>query len=290
MSNEEWTSLKLVQWTEKHFAKKGIVQPRLEAELLLAHVLGWERIELYTRFEQVLGPEALTRFRELVKRRAEHEPRQYLVGTDEFYGLTLKVDKRVLIPRDETEHLVEETLKLVGEDSSATVVELCTGSGAVAVAIAANRKGVKVIASDISADALAVARMNVEALGLAERVELRQGDLFEAVPAELKGKVDIIAANPPYVGGEDVGRLPVEVWEHEPRRALVAGKTGLEVIERIIAGAGEWLKEGGHLLMEIGEGQGKAVRELVGKTEGFGPPRLVRDYGKVERVLVVRRG
>ena len=121
MSSEVWTPLRLAQWTEQHFAKKGIAQARLEAELLLAHALGWQRIDLYTRFEQVVDPEPLSRFRELVKRRAEHVPRQYLVGTDEFYGLTLKVDERVLIPRDETERVVEAVLKVVGEKDPATV-------------------------------------------------------------------------------------------------------------------------------------------------------------------------
>ena len=138
-------------------------------------------------------------------------------------------------------------------------------------------------------DALDVARMNVEALGLGERVELRQGDLYEAAPAELKGQVDVIAANPPYVREDEFEGLPPEVSQHEPRLALVAGKTGLEVMERIFAGAGEWLKPGGHLVMEMGQGQAKAVRELASRTKGFGPATIVRDFGKIERVVIMRR-
>jgi len=211
VSSEVWTPLKLIQWTEKHFAQKGITQPRLEAELLLAHVLGWQRIELYTRFEHAVEPEALGQFRDLVKRRAGREPRQYLIGTDNFYGLTLKLDKRVLIPRDETEHLVGEALKRVGQDESGTMVDLCTGSGAVAVAVASERKGLRVLACDVSADALEVARSNVAGLGLGAQVEVRLGDLFEAVPGELKGTVDLITANPPYVGVGEMDGLPPEV-------------------------------------------------------------------------------
>jgi len=289
VSSEVWTPLKLIQWTEKHFAQKGITQPRLEAELLLAHVLGWQRIELYTRFEHAVEPEALGQFRDLVKRRAGREPRQYLIGTDNFYGLTLKLDKRVLIPRDETEHLVGEALKRVGQDESGTMVDLCTGSGAVAVAVASERKGLRVLACDVSADALEVARSNVAGLGLGAQVEVRLGDLFEAVPGELKGTVDLITANPPYVGEGEMDGLPPEVAQYEPRLALVAGTTGLEVIERIVREAGAWLKAGGHLLMEIGQGQAKAVRELVSKSMGMEMVGVVRDYGKVERVVIARR-
>lgn len=289
-SDEEvWTPLKLVDWTEKHFARNSIDQPRLEAEFLLAHVLGWERIDLYTRFEHTVEPQALSRFRQLLKRRAQRVPRQYLTGDDEFYGLTLTVDERVLIPRNETEHLVEQTLELLDESAEATVVDLCTGSGAVAVAVAANRDSVRVLACDVSADALEVARINVDALNLAERVELHRGDLFDAAPAALRGTIDIVVANPPYVREDELETLVPEVALYEPREALVAGPTGLEIIERIITDAPDWLKPDGHLLLEIGYGQSEAVCQLASATNAFGPPRRVRDYAKIERVIILKR-
>ena len=288
MSNEVWTPLKLVEWTAKHFAGKEIPQPRLEAELLLAHVLDWQRIDLYTRFEHVLAQNDLARFRELVKRRAQRVPRQYLTRSDEFYGLKLTLDERVLIPRNETEHLVEQALALLDESQHANVVELCTGSAAVAVALAANRQSLQIHACDISQDALDVARINIDAFGLGQRIALHQGDLFEALPETLKGTLDLILANPPYVRDDEWDHLPPEVV-HEPRSALLAGPTGLEIIERIIQQAPDWLKPNGHLLAEIGFGQARAVSELASSTQDYGSPTLVRDLGKIQRIIVLNR-
>ena len=289
MTEEVWTTLALITWTQDYFGKRGIEQPRLEAEILLGHVLGWKRIDLYTRFEQRVAPDKLGEYRELVKRRGQHVPSQYLTGSCEFFGLALTVDERVLIPRPETEHLVEQSLRVLKDTVSATVVDLCTGSGAVAAAVAVNAPSVRVLACDLSAEALEVARINVEGQKLSGRVELRQGDLFGALPESLRGKGDLVVANPPYVGEAEFAGLMPEVARHEPRQALVAGPTGLEVVERIITEAPGWLSPGGHLILEVGLGQAGAAVKLASATHAYGPALKIKDYGKIERVIVLTR-
>lgn len=218
---------------------------------------------------------------ELVRRRLEGEPLQYLEGSTAFVSFDLVVDERVLIPRPETEMLWDLACSLVTQPS--VIVDLCTGSGALAIALARRFPDARVIGTDLSDDALAVARANGAAL--APGVEWRQGDLFAALDPSLRGAVDLMVANPPYVSEAEWDQLPVDV-RHEPRMALVAGETGLEVLSRIAAEAADWLKPGGRLVCEIGESQGDAVLDMF---SGYRSSAVLRDLADRDRYLAVLR-
>ena len=300
----DWTIGKLIEWTRGFFEKKGIPQSRLEAEVLLAHVLGAERIDLYMRYDQPVEEPARAQFRDLVRRRAEHEPTRHLIGGCEFMSLAMKVTPDCLIPRPETEMLVEETLRLAGvkrrpagtapaqgEPSAAprTAIDLCTGCGCVAVALAAYWSEARVAAADISPAALAVARTNAEAHGVADRVTFLEGDLYAPLDAADVHPADFLLANPPYVAEGEWQTLAPEIRKHEPRAALVAGPAGTEIIERIIQGAPAYLKPGGRLLVEIGAEQGPAVAELAAAVRSLADVRILKDYAGLDRILVARR-
>ena len=311
----EWTIGRLIEWTRDFFAKKGVEPARLEAEILLAHALGLERIQLYMRYEEPVpeGPRAT--FRDLVRRRAAREPTRYLVGECEFMSLVMKVTPAVLIPRPETELLVEEVLRRRGvrrgrpaaasadaapgtlapglaTDPAAgpvSILDLCTGSGCVAVSAAVHLPTARVAATDLSAEALEVARTNAQAHGVADRVTFLQGDLYEALDAADAKPADFVLANPPYVAEREWADLEPEVRDHEPRQALLAGPDGTEVIARVVAGAAAYLVPGGTLLVEIGAGQGAAARELAGRTRGLADAEILKDYAGLDRVLAARR-
>ena len=299
----EWTIGKLIEWTRGFFDKNGIPQPRLEAEILLAHVLGVERIDLYMRYEQPVGDEDRGRLREFVRRRAEREPVRYLIGTCEFMSLALKVTRDCLIPRPETELLVEEVLRLAGvkrrpagaakppvePPAPVSVIDLCTGCGCVAVSLAAYLPAARLTASDISPAALAVARGNAEAHAVADRITLLAGDLYEPLDAADVQPADFLVANPPYVAEAEWPGLAPEIREHEPRTALVAGPAGTEVIERIIKGAAAYLRPGGTMLLEIGAAQGPPAAAMASAARGLADVRIVKDYAGLDRILVARK-
>jgi release factor glutamine methyltransferase len=257
---DNWTPLKLLSWTQSFFAGKGVDAPRLTAEVLLAHALSCDRVRLYLDFDKPLGDPELGRFRELVRRRAEGEPTAYLLGGREFYGRPFAVDARVLVPRPETELVLEAALAALPLGGAA--LDLCTGSGILGISLALERPGSRVVATDLSADALAVARANADALGAA--VELRQGDLWAAVPASLR--FDVIVSNPPYVPRGELDTLSREV-RREPRLALDGGADGADLLRRIVAGAASRLSPGGTLVLEMHESH----QELL--------PRLCREAG-----------
>ena len=298
-----WTVGRLLEWTQKFFEKKGIAQPRLEAEILLAHALGTERIGLYLAYEQEVETDARARFREWVQRRAEGEPTRYLVGGCEFMSLAFKIGPGCLIPRPETELLVEEVMARCGkkrgcapaaEGASAavaavTVIDLCTGCGCVAVSVAVHVPESRVMATDLSSSALAMARVNAAAHGVADRVAFLEGDLYEALEAAGAAPADFLLANPPYVAEAEWEALQPEIRNHEPREALVAGPEGTEVIERIVRGAPAYLKPGGTLLVEIGASQGPAVRDLAAGVCGLVDVEIRKDYAGHDRMLVARR-
>ncbi len=286
-SQQTWTVQALLRWTTRFFESKGIEGARLEAELLLAHALGWKRIDLYARFDHVPDEAALGQFRELVRARARRVPAKYLIGRCEFLGLDLVVDPRVMIPRPETELLVEQALLRLGEDQDATIADLGTGSGAVAIVIAARRPKARVVATDISAEALEVARENVARHGLGERIELRQGDWFAALR---EGEAfDLVVSNPPYVATADLEAAMPEVRDHEPRRALDGGPQGLDALRVVVRGAPEWLKAGGWLLVEIGFGQRQAVEALAHQSEAYDAVEVTADFQGIDRVVGMRR-
>lgn len=281
---EVWTIQRLLLWTSEFFARRGIDSPRLTAELLLAHALGMDRVHLYVEFDRPLDEGERARFRDLVQRRARGEPTYYLTGRRLFFGRPFYVDRRTLIPRPETEHLVEAALiHLVGDGEGRHILDLCTGSGCVGLSILAERPRARLCATDLSPEALAVARQNARALGVEARAEFLQGDLFAPVTGR---RFDLIAANPPYVPRAEIAQLAPEV-QHEPAMALDGGEDGLELIRRIVAGAPAFLKSGGALCLEIGEGQGAALWGALSDA-GFEAARIECDLAGLERVALGR--
>jgi len=288
-STGPWTVQKLLDWTREHFRARGLESPRLCAELLLAHCLDCERIELYTRYTAVPTDEQRGRFRELVRRAAAGEPIAYLIGHREFFGLDFRVTPDVLIPRPETEVLVERTIELVrrSEGRLHTILDLGTGSGCIAISLARHLPDVQLAASDISEAALAVARENAERLGVSDRIELRAGDLFE--PWADRVPFDVIVTNPPYIAEPELPGLPASVRDYEPRVALVAGDDGLAMLRRILDAVPQVLRPGGHLLTELAWNQAAAAGALFERSGHFAALRTYRDALNHERVLHATR-
>jgi release factor glutamine methyltransferase len=276
---ELWTPLRLLAWTQDFFAKKGVDAPRLTAELLLAHSLSCDRVRLYLDFDKPLGDPELRRYRELVRRRADGEPTAYLLGRREFYGRPFRVDARVLVPRPETELLVEAALAALPPGGRA--LDLGTGSGCVAISLALERAGARVLATDVSEEALAVARENAAAL--AAEVEWASGDLWAAVHAGA-GPFDVIASNPPYIPTKELAGLSREV-RREPCSALDGGADGLAVLRRIVAGAPARLRPGGTLCLEMHESHVEALPRLCLEA-GFAHAEARHDLARLPRLTV----
>lgn len=288
---EAWTVLRLIRWSGAYLEGKGVEGGRLDAEHLLARALGTERLQLYLEFDRPLSREELDAFRPLLLRRAEREPLQHILGRTAFRELVLVTDARALIPRPETEVLVQAVLDWAGEEAGAgkglTALDVGTGSGAIALSLALEGPFRRVVATERSEEALALARENAEGAGLEERVDLRPGDLFGPVAEE--GPFDAVVSNPPYVAREEEPELPPEVREWEPREALIAGPEGTEVIRRLVEGAPPHLRSGGLLALEIGAGQGVEVRRIVEDAGGYREPEIRRDLAGRERILLAVR-
>jgi release factor glutamine methyltransferase len=277
--------LELTRLAADHLAGRGIDDPRLEAELLLAHVLGVKRLDLYLQFERPLEPREVDAYRAALRRRAAREPLQYITGEVEFRELVLSVDPRVLIPRPETELLVGEVLSWATERglAGARALDLGTGSGAIALSLALEGPFDRVVATDRSSGALDVAAANAGRVGGAGAVELRHGSLFDVIG---DGEdYHVIVSNPPYVAEPERDTLMPEVRDHEPGDALFAGPDGLAVIRSIIAGAPDHLVAGGLLALEVGLGQAAAVAALL-RERGFESPRIVDDLTGRERMVL----
>ncbi len=257
---QDWTVESILRWAADDFRSKGVDSPRLDAELLLGRALGRTRIQLIADAKRPLEPDELARFREFVKRRRAREPTAYILGEREFYGRAFRVDARVLVPRPDTETLVEVALgRTVDRSMSARVLDLCTGSGCVAITLARERPTTLVFATDVSPGALEVARDNALRLG-AYNLALRRGDLFAAVDPALR--FDLVTANPPYVAAPEIDGLEPEVRDHEPRLALDGGRDGLDLVRRVVAEAPAHLADAGKLAIEIGFGEAAATAEL----------------------------
>ena len=287
-AEQTWTALEIVRWIATDLAKRGMSSPRLDAELLVAHALGTDRVGLYVRHDAPLSDAERAAVRETLRRRRAGEPVAYITGTKEFWSVDLHVDRRVLVPRPETEVLVEEALAALVDTTTAwRVADIGTGSGAVAIVIARERPAARVSAVDASADALAVARENIVRLELAERIETVEAD-GAAWLAERPGTLDAVLANLPYVPSGKIPRLQVEIREHEPRGALDGGADGLRELRRVVPAAVQALRPGGLLVLEIGADQAAAVEGLVGGA-GLADVRLRRDYAGLPRVVTGRR-
>jgi release factor glutamine methyltransferase len=279
------TLLEVLSSTTGYFQKRHIESPRLNAEHLLAHVLGRKRIELYLDFERTLPESELTPLRELVRRRGAGEPLQHLLGTVEFCGRTFHSDKRALVPRPETEQLVESLIaRLKSEIPYSRIVDVGTGSGVIALTLAAEFPKAEIVATDISEDALMLARENAHQLGLADRVRFLRSNLLETV----QPGVGLIVANLPYVSTEDRQNLSREVL-HDPEVALFAGARGDELLKELIGRAPSWLQPGGTLALEIGIDQSSAlISALVDKN--YRDICNEKDYSGVIRFLFAKYG
>jgi release factor glutamine methyltransferase len=279
------TVLEVLQSTTAYFQKRNIESARLNAEHLLAHVMGRKRIDLYLEFERPLRESELTPLRELVKRRGAGEPLQHLLGTVEFCGRTFRCDNRALVPRPETERLVELLIsRFKSEIANFRMVDVGTGSGVIALTLAAEFPKADIVGADISEDALMLARENADRLGLADRVRFLRSNLLEDV---LPG-VDLIVANLPYVSTEDRQNLSREVL-HDPEVALFAGARGDELMRQLIAQAPSWLQPGGMLVMEIGIGQSETLVAALAE-KNYRDIWTEKDYSGVIRFLFARYG
>lgn len=308
MSEELWTIKSALDWTVGFLERKGDESPRLSAEWLMAEATGLSRIELYVQFEKPLSLDERAVLREYVARRGAGEPLQLISGRAPFRYLNLRVAPGVLIPRPETEVLVSEALAALdlprvvdhvaaGEEGETVVspdlptvraVDLCTGSGCIAVALATEYPSAQVIALDIAPEALALARVNVEEQGVADRVCVRESDLLSAIAPEERGTFDLLISNPPYVPSAVCDGLPAEVADWDPRLALDGGADGLDVLRRFAPDALLCLKPGGILALELFEGHMDQARDLV-ESCGFSDVRIVDDLAGRPRVLMARR-
>ena len=282
---EAWTVRRIVAWIQADLDKRGMDNARLDADLLVAHALQQKRIALYLDLDRPLIDAELSAIRALVARRRAYEPIAYILAEREFYGRPFEVNRDVLIPRPDTETLVEQALLCVRGGPEGALLDLCTGSGAVAVTLAAELGKRAVLATDISAAALAVAARNAERNGVAERVALREGDLFAVLSAD--ERFAAITINPPYIGQQEMLELDADVREHEPHLALDAGSDALSFYRRIAKDASKHLAEGGSLLVEVGHTQAAEVAALFA-AQGLLDVRTAKDLAGTERVVLAR--
>ena len=293
-----WTVGRLLQWTADYLKGRGADSPRLDAEILLAQALGCQRIQLYTTFDDLPSEEKRTAFRELVRQRAEGTPVAYLVGRREFYSLSFQVGPGVLIPRPESELIVVTVLDLAkqlpslsgreaGGEGPPQIADVGTGSGILAVTLAKHLPTARVVATDISKVALETAAENARRHGVAERVQWVECDLLGGLATETQ--FDFIVSNPPYISTAEYEKLPRDVKNFEPREALLAGPQGTEVIERLILQAGERLRPGGHLLIEISPMIHTAVQAILSAAPGLQPGATIKDLARLPRVVQAKR-
>ena len=290
---EAWTVRRILEWTTSFFTRKNVDGPRLAAEMLLAHVLGVPRIKLYTDYERPLNEQQLAAMRALVQRAAEEEPIEYLTGRAYFFSLEFEVSRDVLIPRPDTETLVENVLQLARNQpgfEAPRVLDLCTGSGCVAAAIAHHSKAATVVAVDVSAPAVEVARRNLERLGLGDRVVVEHGDLFEPLSRMVDTQpFHLVVANPPYISTAKVAELDRSVKDYEPAVALDGGPDGLDLHRRILDAAPRHLAPGGRVFLEIAYDQGELALQTAAARPQFDDVRILKDFGGRDRVLSARK-
>jgi release factor glutamine methyltransferase len=291
---ERLTIKEILQKTTDHFKKYGILTPRLDAEVLLADLLDIERIELYVQFDRPLEETEIDEYRERVIQRSKRIPVAYIIARQEFMSLDFKVNENVLIPRAETEHLVESISKKISEikDNDLTVVELCTGSGAIVISLIKEinelqlNKKIDYIATDISESALEVARENAKTHGVLGQINFQQGDLLKALRG-LGSQIDILLSNPPYVSEEEMGDLEPEL-AYEPDIALKGGRDGLEFYRRIISEGKSLISADGLIALELGNQQVMEVKELL-LTNSFSNIEIVEDYSGISRIVLARK-
>jgi len=285
MATKIWHVLELLEWTTGYFEKHNIPNPRLDAEVLLGHLLDKSRLQLYLHFDMPVFQNDLTVLRELIKKRVARTPISYLTNCKEFMSLDFYVDERVLIPRPETEFIVEKILD-TEQDTSQRILEIGTGSGVIATALAVNRPEWEIIATDISHDALEVAQKNTDEHECAERITLLHGNLFEPLNHLNSSHFNWIVSNPPYVKTCEHDTLCSDIRDYEPHIALFAGEDGLSIIRSLIAEAPNFLYPKGILIFEIGDTQAEPVRDLLQEQPAYKDYEFIKDYAEIERVVV----
>ncbi len=271
-------------------AGAGIASARFDAELLLSHALQKDRTWVFTHANDELdgGSEAL--YDRLIDRRSRREPLQYITGVQEFWGLEFAVTPKVLIPRPETEFVVESAIRAARAVTDPVILDLCTGSGCIAVSLATELASARVFAADRSEAALAVARKNAQKHGVSSRVRFLEGDLFQPVrELDLQGRIDVLTANPPYIQSNDLASLQPEVRDFEPEMALISGPSGTEIHGRILTQAPAFLKRNGALIMEMGIGQAEKLTTLADNTGAYTRPEILKDLAGIERVIKLQR-
>ena len=280
---EIWTIIRMIEWGTSYFRKKRIDSPRLTIELIVAHVLELKRFDLYMQFDRPLAEEELAKLREMIKRRTAMEPLQYILEEAEFHGRTFTVRPGVLIPRPETELLVDEALR---RTRSLSCLDVGTGSGCIAVTVALERPETEVVAIDLSEEALAIARENAARLG-ADRIDFRRMDLFDDAAIPSLGSFDLIISNPPYVSYGEMPELQAEVRDHEPRMAVTDGSDGLSFYRRFATLGSTLLRRDGEMFLELGYDMAAAVRSMF-EEKGF-DVEIYTDFDRIERILRARR-
>jgi len=284
------TVLEAIQKSAEFLGKRGVESPRLQTELLLAHLLKMPRMKLYLNFDRVMTVPETDALRDLIKRRGLREPLQHITGSTSFCGYEMTVNRHVLVPRPETELLAEAGWQFLATrpPESVTALDLCTGSGCIAIALAAKCPPAKVVATDISAEALTLARQNANGNGVAERIEFLAGDGFAALATAATRAFDLIASNPPYIPSAEIATLDPEVRDFDPRLALDGGDDGLVFYRRLAAGAAEFLKPAGKIMVEFGDGQADALKNIF-ESEKWIVEAVREDYSHRARILVARR-
>ena len=286
--SDSWTVRRVISWMSEDFAARGIGSSRLDAELIVSRVLKIDRIGIYMALDRPLDADELSAIRALLARRRKREPMAYILGVREFWGRPFVVNEHVLIPRPDTETLVERALAWLPPTQSFRVLDLCTGSGAVGISLAADHVLTHVDATDLSTEALKVAEQNANANEVSDRMRFFSGDLFAALPAETP-PYDLIVSNPPYIRATDSESLMADVVKFEPHLALFSGDDGLDCIRRILADAPKHLREGGRLMFELGMGQDAEVISIAEKNPAWSFVAAHKDMGGIARVIELQR-
>jgi release factor glutamine methyltransferase len=280
-----------IRCATERLVQAGIQNARLDAEVLLSHILERDRAWLITHNNDNLDNENYRLFEDAINRRSRREPLQYIIGRQEFWGLDFIVTPDVLIPRPETELLVETAVEIVkGSSARATIADLCTGSGCVAISLAKEIGDARIFATDMSMQALAVARENARTHGVSDRIRFIAGNLYQPLEKfDLRDRVDVITANPPYIRSGDLPMLQAEVKDYEPEIALIAGLEGTEIQKKIIDNALAFLKKQGALIMEMGLGQVETLKRMADEAGAYNKTEILKDLAGIDRVIVVRK-
>lgn len=284
-NSKQLTVLEAVQLSTGYLEEKGIESPRLNAELLLANILNCKRLDLYLMFERPLSDVEIQTYREYIARRGKFEPLQYILGEVEFYGLKLKVSKDVLVPRPETELLVEEAIKLSSDNNVKSIIDIGSGSGNIAISLAKNLNGVKVTSIDMSNHAIKVAEANAEFNGVNDKIDFI---VFGIEEYQSNQQFDLIVSNPPYVSERDYSSLQKEILEYEPIESVTDKSDGYKFYKLISQRSNDLLKNGGYLLFEMAEGQSKKIKSIL-EQNNFIDIKIIKDYQNIDRVIIGKK-